>query len=145
MLAILAVVVGVASIVLYRPFLVLSFNEAKAQLLGLRPRLAHGALLLLITIAIVGSFQTVGTLLVFGLLVGPPATAALLVRRVPSIMVVSAVIGVVSVFVGLMVSYHAATSASATVAVTPIVLFFLVLAVRAVGERLRSGSAAQAT
>ena len=145
MLAILAVVVGVASIVLYRPFLVLSFNEAKAQLLGLRPRFAHGALLLLITIAIVGSFQTVGTLLVFGLLVGPPATAALLVRRVPAIMVLSSVIGVVSVFVGLIVSYHAATSASATIAVTPIVLFFVVLAVRALGERLRTQPAAPAT
>ena len=144
MLAILVVVVGVASIVLYRPFLVLSFNEAKAQLLGLRPRLAHGALLLLITIAIVGSFQTVGTLLVFGMLVGPPATAALLVRRVPAMMVVSAAIGVASVFVGLIVSYHAATSASATMAVTPIVLFFIVLAVRAIGERLRTRSVAPA-
>ena len=37
-------------------------------------------LLALITLTIVGSFQTVGTLLVFGLLVGPPATAALLVE-----------------------------------------------------------------
>ena len=145
MLAILAVVVAAASIVLYRPFLALSFNEAKAQLLGLRPRLAHGALLLLITIAIVGSFQTVGTLLVFGMLVGPPATAALLVRRVPSMMVVSAAIGAASVFVGLVISYHAATSASATIAVTPIVLFFIVLAVRAIGERLRTRSTAPAT
>ncbi len=135
MLAILAVVVAVASIVLYRPFLVLSFNEAKAQLLGLRPRLAHGALLLLITIAIIGSFQTVGTLLVFGLLVGPPATAALLVRRVPAMMVLSAVIGAASVFVGLLVSYHAATSASATIAITPIVLFFIVLAIRSLITR----------
>lgn len=145
MLAILAVVVAVASIVLYRPFLALSFNEAKAQLLGLRPRLAHGALLLLITIAIVGSFQTVGTLLVFGMLVGPPATAALLVRRVPSMMVVSAAIGAASVFVGLVISYHAATSASATIAVTPIVLFFVVLAVRAIGERFRTRSTAAVT
>ena len=145
MLAVLAGVVGVASIVLYRPFLVLSFNESKAQLLGLRPRLAHGALLLLITIAIVGSFQTVGTLLVFGLLVGPPATAALIVRRVPAIMVLGAVIGVGSVFVGLVVSYHAATSASATIAITPIVLFFIVLAVRSIGDRRSSGTAAPAT
>ena len=59
-------------------------------------------------------------------------------------MVLSAVIGVASVFVGLMVSYHAATSASATIAVTPIVLFFIVLAIRSIGERVRSGSAAQA-
>mgnify|MGYP001813167606 FL=1 len=144
MLAILAVVVAVASVLLYRPFLVLSFNEAKAQLLGLRPRLAHGALLILITIAIVGSFQTVGTLLVFGLLVGPPATAALLVRRVPAIMVLGAVIGVASVIVGLVVSYHAATSASATIAVMPIVAFFIVLTVRSVADRI-GRTAASAT
>ncbi|MGI9665723.1 MAG: zinc ABC transporter permease AztB [Acidimicrobiia bacterium] len=136
MLAVLAAIVGVASIVLYRPFLVLSFNESKAQLLGLRPRLAHGALLVLITIAIVGSFQTVGTLLVFGLLVGPPATAALVVRRVPAIMLGGAVIGVGSVLVGLIVSYHAATSASATIAITPIVLFFIVLTIRSIAQRM---------
>lgn len=82
MLAVLVVIVGVVSAVMYRPFLVLAFNEEKAQLLGLRPRLANAALLLVITLAIIGSFQTVGTLLVFGLLVGPPATAALVVRHV---------------------------------------------------------------
>ena len=142
MLMVVAAVVGVGSIVLYRPFLVLSFNEAKAELLGMRPKLAHGALLVLITVAIVGSFQTVGTLLVFGLLVGPPATAALLVRRVPAMMLVGAAIGVASVFVGLIVSYHANTSASATIAVTPIVAFFIVLTARSVASRLRSAAPA---
>jgi ABC-type Mn2+/Zn2+ transport system permease subunit len=121
---------------LYRPFLALAFNEQKAQLLGLRPRLAHGALLALITLAIIGSFQTVGTLLVFGLLVGPPATAALLVRRVPAMMALAAIIGVVSVAVGLIVSYHANTSGSATMAVTPIAFFFLILTTRSIGSRV---------
>jgi ABC-type Mn2+/Zn2+ transport system permease subunit len=119
----------------FRPFLVLSFNEQKAELLGLRPRVAHVALLALITLAIVGSFQKVGTLLVFGLLVGPAATAALLVRRVPAIMMVAALVGVVSVATGLVVSYHANISGSATMAVTPIILFFLVLTSRAIGNR----------
>lgn len=129
----------VGTLVGFRPFLVLSFNEQKAELLGLRPRVAHVALLALITLAIVGSFQTVGTLLVFGLLVGPAATAALLVRRVPAIMMVAALVGVVSVAAGLIVSYHANISGSATMAVTPIILFFLVLAFRAIGNR-RPGS-----
>ncbi len=127
MLGIVALVAVVATIVLYRPFLVLSFNDHKARLLGMRPRLAHGAMLALIMLTIVGSFQTVGTLLVFGLLVGPPATAALVVRRVPYMMLTAAAIGVLSVVVGLIISYHANTSGSATMAVVPIVLFFLVL------------------
>jgi manganese/iron transport system permease protein len=132
----LAVLVGVVVLVfagsslLYRHFLVLSFNEQKARLLGLRPQLAHVALLSLMTVSIVGSFQTVGTLLVFGLLVGPPATAALLVRRVPTMMITAAAIGVGSVIVGLIVSYYANTSGSATMAVIPVVLFFAVLTFR---------------
>lgn len=126
-LAVAGVVVVVASILLFRHFLVLSFNEQKAELLGLRPAMAHFALLTLITLSIVASFQTVGALLVFGLLVGPPATAALLVRRVPVMMMTAALIGMGSVVVGLIVSYHADTSGSATMAVVPIVAFFVVL------------------
>ncbi|HEX9847253.1 MAG TPA: zinc ABC transporter permease AztB [Acidimicrobiia bacterium] len=134
-LGLLLAVTIVVTRLLHRPFLVLSFNEQKAQLLRLRPKLAHMALLGLITMGIVGSFQTVGTLLVFGLLVGPAATAALLVRRVPVMMGVAALIGVASVVVGLIVSYHADTSGSATMAVVPIVMFFLVLAARSVRKR----------
>lgn len=131
----LLVVTTIATALLFRPFLVLSFNEQKAALLGLRPRLAHFALLALITVAIVASFRTVGTLLVFGLLVGPAATAALLVRRVPVMMVTAAALGVLSVAVGLAVSYHANTSGSATMAVVPVLFFFVVLAFRALRGR----------
>lgn len=137
-LAVVAVVAVVASVLLYRPFLVLAFDEQKAELFGLHPRWTHLMLLGLITLAIVGSFQTVGTLLVFGLLVGPPATAALLVRRVPAIMVTAAGIGVVSVVIGLVVSYHADTSGSATMAVVPVVLFFIVLTFTSVSRRVRT-------
>jgi len=130
LLAAVAAVTLILSALFFRSFLVLSFNEQKAELLGLRPRLAHVVLLSLVTMTIVGSFQTVGTLLVFGLLVGPPATAALLVRRVPAMMLLGAGIGIFSVAAGLVVSYHANTSGSATMAVVPIVLFFSALAYR---------------
>lgn len=134
-LAWLAGLAIVVSAVMYRPFLALAFNDQKAQLLGMRPGLANVVLLGLITFAIVGSFQTVGTLLVFGLLVGPPATAALLVRRVPAMMATSAGIGALSVLLGLLISYHAETSGSATMAILPVILFFLVLVGRTVRGR----------
>lgn len=138
---VLMVVTGLVlltSIIFYRPFLVLSFNETKAKLLGLHPAFTNAALLALVTLSIVGSYRTVGTLLAFGLLVGPPATAALLVRRVPAMMVTSAVIGIFSVAAGLLVSYHANTSGSATMAVLPVVLFFLVLAGTSLREKIVS-------
>lgn len=136
-LAAMAGTVVLATVALYRPFLVLSFNEQKARLLGLRPRLAHTALLVLIAIVIIGSYRTVGTMLVFGLLIGPSATAALVARRVPTIMATSVAIGLLSVWSGLVISYHANTSGSATMAVVPIAIFFVVLAVRSVGSRRR--------
>ena len=135
MLGVIAAVATSATLLLYRPFLVLSFNDHKARLLGMKPRLAHGAMLGLIMLTIVGSFQTVGTLLVFGLLVGPPATAALLVRRVPYMMMTAALIGVFSVGAGLVISFHANTSGSATMAVVPIGLFFIVLTIKQLWTR----------
>lgn len=141
LLGVLLVAAALASALLYRPFLVLAFNEQKAKLLGLRPALAHWVLLGLITAVIVGSFQTVGTLLVFGLLVGPPATAALLVRRVPVMMAVAALIGVLSVAVGLVISFHLGTAGSATMAIVPIALFFLVLTARSVMRSRRTAVA----
>ena len=134
-LSVMAVVTVVVSIVFYRPFLVLAFNEQKAQMLGMRPKLAHGVLLVLMTAAIVSSFQMVGTLLVFGLLVGPAATAALLVQRVPMMMATASVIGVVSVGTGLVISYHANTAASATMSFVSIAMFFVVLAAKSVNVR----------
>jgi manganese/iron transport system permease protein len=136
-LVLVAVIILVVSVLLYRHFLVLAFNEQKAQLFGFRPRFAQAALLGLITLGIVGSFQTVGTLLVLGLLVGPPATAALMVRRVPIMMVTAAVIGVMSVAAGLIISYHFDTAGSATMAVVPIVLFFVTLTIKNLAERVR--------
>lgn len=114
----------------YRSFLVLSFNDQKAEMLGLHPRLSHVVMLALITLAVVASFQTVGTLLVFGLLVAPPATASLLVRRVPAMMAVAGLLGIASVIGGLLVSWHADTAASATVAAVAVAIFFAVLTVR---------------
>lgn len=124
---VLAAVVISASILLYRPLLALSFNEQKAYLLGMRPKSAHAALLVLIAMAVIGSFQAVGTLLVFALLVGPPATASLVARTVPRMMWAAAALSVVSVWLGLVISYHLGTAASATMAVIPVAIFFLVL------------------
>lgn len=122
-----AVLVVVASAVGYRAFLALAFDEAKAASLGLRPAATHLVLLALMAVAIVSSFRAVGTLLVFGLLVGPPATAMLLVRRVWLCMVVAIGLGWLAVVAGLVVSYHHGTAAGATMAGMSVAQFFALL------------------
>lgn len=129
--------VGLLSLLLYRPLMTLSFSPDKAQALGMRPQLTHWLLLLMIAAAVIGSFQAVGTLLVLGLLIGPAATAALLTRTVPRMISASLVIGVVSVTVGLILSYHLGTAAGASMALVAIVGFFLVLTIQEVTKTLR--------
>ena len=135
--AVSAVVVVAVSLVLYRPFLALAFNEDKAATLGLHPGLAHAALMVLLATAIVASFRAIGTLLVFGLLIGPPATASLLVRRVPLIMATAVVLGAAAVVAGLTISYHHDTAGGATIAGLAVAEFFVVLAVQETSRALR--------
>ena len=125
-LAVLAVT-GVGLVLGHRSFLALSVNRDKAETLGLRPGLAHAVMLSLLALAVVASFRVVGTLLVFGLMVAPPATAVLLVRRIPIAMAVAVGFGWLSVVLGLAISYHADTAASASMAGVAVAQFFVVL------------------
>ncbi len=126
-----------AAAILARPFLLLSFDPDTARAAGMRPRFAHLAMLVLVALVVVASFQTVGTLLVFGMIVAPPATAALLARRVTSMMVIAATIGVGSVAVGLLVSFHLDTAGGATIVLLQAALFFATLLARNAADLVR--------
>ncbi|MDG9705676.1 zinc ABC transporter permease AztB [Streptomyces sp. DH37] len=124
----LAAALGIALVVSaagHRPFVALVFDERKAHTLGLRPRLAHAALLGLLTLAIVASFHVVGTLLVFGLLIAPPAAVLPWARRIPTIMAGAACLGAVATFLGLLLSWHLGTAAGATIAAAAVAQFLL--------------------
>ncbi|MFC9970865.1 zinc ABC transporter permease AztB [Spirillospora sp. NPDC127200] len=141
-LAVLAAALVVACAVAlagHRAFVALAFDPRKAQTLGLRPRLAHALLLGLLTLAITASFHVVGTLLVFGLLIAPPAAMAVWARSVPMVMAGAALIGALATVVGLLVSWHLGTAAGATIAGVAVALFF----VSALAARLRDLASAR--
>lgn len=125
--AIAAGIALVGVVVLYRAFLVMTFDRSLASMLGLRPDLASAALLALLAVSIVASFQSVGNLLVFAFLIAPPAAASLVVRRVPLIMVVSIGLGTLATVIGILISYHERTAAGATMALCSVAIFFVVL------------------
>ena len=127
---IIAGIILIGIVVFYRVFLVMTFDEVQAQLMGFRPKLANAALLALLAIAIVASFQAVGNLLVFAFLVAPPSTAAMLARRIPAIMITAVSLGTVAVVVGMLISYHHDTAAGATMALGTVVLFVAAMTIR---------------
>ena len=136
-LAAAAAVAGIVSVIAYRPFVALVFDERKAHTLGLRPRWAHLALLALVVLAVVAAFRIVGTLLVFGLLVAPSATAALFGRSIGATMAIAVLLGWSATFAGLIVSWNADTAAGATIAGLAVLQFFVAAVTRSASRRLR--------
>ncbi|MFS0853398.1 zinc ABC transporter permease AztB [Microbacterium sp. 179-I 3D4 NHS] len=127
----------------HRPFVALALDRRIASALGLRPRLAQAALVGLVTLAVVASYQAVGSMLVVGLLLAPAVAASPWTRRIPSRMILASTLGILAVLIGLLVSWYAATAAGASVAASAIGLAALSWLLRAAldavrGHRLRS-------
>ncbi|MGW9351486.1 zinc ABC transporter permease AztB [Nocardiopsis flavescens] len=118
----------------HRAFTALAFDPRKATTLGLAPRFAHAAMLGLVTLAVVASFHVVGTLLVFGLLIAPPAAAAVWARSIPGIMLGAALLGTASTVAGLLVSWHWGTAAGASISACAVALFFASVALHRLGS-----------
>lgn len=115
---------SIAVVIGHRAFVAVTFDPRKAATLGLRPQLAIPALTVLMAVAMVASFHVVGTLLVLGLLVAPPATALAWARSIPAVMVLAALIGSAAVYVGLTISWYAETAGGATIAGVAVLMFF---------------------
>jgi ABC-type Mn2+/Zn2+ transport system permease subunit len=124
--------VVIVALLCARPFLLLSIDPEQADVAGFSSRRYHVIMLMLIAVTVVVSFQTVGTLLVFGMLLAPAGTGALVARRVGAMIGWAVGVGVVSVYTGLLVSYHWALAGGAAIVLCAVTIFFVVLAVQAV-------------
>ena len=133
------VVVAAIAYVAHRPFVLMSLDDGLARTSGFSVRFFHALMLTMVAMAVVGSFQLVGTLLVLGLLVAPAATGALLARRVSTMMLVASLCGVTSSYVGLLTSYHFDVAAGASIVFTSVYLFVIV-AVLTIPRRMRGTS-----
>jgi manganese/iron transport system permease protein len=102
----LGVVVLLTVALLYKPFLVISFDPVLAATMRLPASFLSSLMLVLLALTVVVSLQTVGVGLAAAMLVTPAATAYLLTRRLLSMMLISAALGALSSVVGLYISYY---------------------------------------
>ncbi len=124
LIAIFGALVLVAIFAFYKEFMVISFDPTLAKTLRLPIVFLNNLLLLLIAITIVLSLQTVGIALMTAMLVTPAATAYLLTRRLPMMMLLSALVGAASSVAGLYLSFYV-NVASGPAIVLVCTLFFL--------------------
>jgi len=107
----------------YKEFLVLSFDPILAATLRIPARSLEYLLMLIIAIAIVVSLQTVGVALMVAMLITPAASAYLLTRRLPMMMLLAAVFAALSGATGLYMSYYLNIASGAAIVLTATLLF----------------------
>jgi ABC-type Mn2+/Zn2+ transport system permease subunit len=132
---------SLAALVCRRPFLLLCFSPEQADVSGFPSRRYHSIMLLMIALTVIVSFKTVGTLLVFGLLIAPAASASLFSRKVGSMMLLAWAFGAASVYLGLLASYHLNIAGGAAIALVSTLLFFALLESKRVAARAPRGLA----
>lgn len=139
LIAIFGGIVLMAVIAFYKEFMVLSFDPILAATLRLPVRLLEFLLLVLIAVTIVVSLQTVGVALMVAMLVTPAATAYLLTKRLPVMMVIAAIIASLSGVIGLFLSYYLSIASGAAIVLTCTAIFGLVWGIQAFRQRVFSG------
>ena len=125
MIAILGGIVLLTIFLFYKEFMVISFDMTLATTLRLPVVFLRYLLLILIAITIVASLQVVGIALMLAMFVTPAAAASLLTRRLPTMMLVSAVIGVFSGVTGVYASFYWNIASGAAVVLVATAVFIL--------------------
>ncbi|MBI6945072.1 metal ABC transporter permease [Pseudomonas putida] len=92
---------------IYRPLLLDSLDPLFLRSVSRFGPVAHGVFLGLVVINLVVGFQAIGALMVVGLMMLPAIAARFWSQRLPWLIAISALIGMGSVWLGLLLSYYA--------------------------------------
>ena len=109
----------------YKELLFTSYDPSMAAASGVPVAAMQYGLLALVGLTVVVALQVMGIVLVLALLVTPAATAQLLTRRLPPMMAVAALVGVLSALGGLYIAWYADVAASAAIVLTATGFFAL--------------------
>jgi manganese/iron transport system permease protein len=113
-------------IIFYKEFLIISFDRVYAKAVKIPVEFYRNFMLVLMALTIVASIQTVGVVMVAAMLVTPAAAAFILTKRLPVMMGISCLIGVISSVVGLYISYYTNVASGAAIVLTATAIFLII-------------------
>ncbi len=122
---------------LYKEFIIISFDLSLAHALKLPVEGLRILLLILIAVTIVASLQAVGIALMLALLITPAATARLLVKRLHYMIMLSALIGILSGIAGFYVSFYLDVPSGASIVLTMSSIFAIVFFLQSIRQFLQ--------
>ncbi len=121
-----AIFVLLCIFIFYKEFLIISFDRVYAKAVKIPVEFYRNFMLVLMALTIVASIQTVGVVMVAAMLVTPAAAAFILSKRLPVMMGISCLIGIISSVVGLYISYYANVASGAAIVLTATAIFLIV-------------------
>jgi manganese/iron transport system permease protein len=132
---IFGIIVLVAIWAFYKELLTISFDPLLAATLRMPVKFLNNLLLVLIAITVSVSMQIVGVALMVAMLVTPAATAYLLTKRLPRMMLLAAIVAILSSIVGLYVSFYLGISSGAAVVLACTIFFVIAWVVQGLKKR----------
>ena len=103
---ILFIIVAIIFNVFYKQLLFYSFDPVGAQIRGLNTSFLNYLFLIMLSLAIIGSLQTVGIILVLSMLIIPAASAKLVTKSFNRSILIGVIFGVIASVSGLLLSYY---------------------------------------
>lgn len=125
-----AIILGLVSLVVLlfrRVFTLFCFDPTHGKAIGLPMVLIHYTFLSLLAMAITGSIQTVGIILVIAMLITPGSTAFLLTKQFKTMIWIAVGVSVFSSLVGAYSSYYFDIATGATIVFVQGLIFLFVL------------------
>ena len=125
LIAALTLIILALVFLLYKEFLLLSFDPIYAEAIGLPVQSLRLLLLVMVAFSVVILIKIVGIIMVIALLTIPGAISRRHMLGLPAIMAGSILLGAIFVTIGLLISYELDVPSGATIILTAALAFFL--------------------
>ncbi|MCH2311463.1 MAG: metal ABC transporter permease [SAR202 cluster bacterium] len=123
---ILSAIIIITTLILYKQFLFISFDPKGAKISGLNVRLFDNIFLVVLSLSIISSIQSVGIILVLSMLITPAAAAKLTTKTFSAAMVTGSAFGVIASLSGLYLSYYLDFPSGPSMALAATSIFIIV-------------------
>jgi len=109
----------------YRELYITTFDPEFSESIGIKTKKWHYLLMIVTSITIVSSFESVGSILVISFIVVPAATAYIITKKLKNMLVVSSLFGIISSIIGYYLAILINSSISGAMSMTSGIIFFI--------------------
>lgn len=125
-------------LIFYKELKITTFDQAFSKSIAISPRLIHYIIVTLISITIIAAFDSVGAIIVLALLIVPPATASIISKTLPQMIVSSLIIGASAAILGYFLAQIIDASIAGSVALVSGIILFLTVLMQIFLKKFRS-------